>query len=159
MSIREQPSTTRVRTIAAERQQQVERLLDRWKQAMQRKDAATAAACYAEDAVLYNLAPPLRERGMDEPALQTWLDGWQNGPSYEMREVQMINDRDLACCMSLTHMAGTKVSGEPVDLWFRATVCLRRAGGEWRIAHEHTSVPLRMDGSFKAAVDLRPQDH
>lgn len=156
--IREHPST-RARMVAGERQQQIGSLLDRWQQAMQRKDGAAAAACYAQDAVLYNLAPPLRERGMDERALQAWLDSWRDGPAYQMRDVQMITDRDLAFCTSLTHMRGTKVSGEQVDLWFRATVCLRRLDGQWRIAHEHTSVPFLMDGSFKAAVDLRPQDH
>jgi ketosteroid isomerase-like protein len=38
----------------------------------------------------------------------------------------------------------------------RVTVVLRRIGGTWKITHQHTSVPFRMDGSFKAAVDLKP---
>ncbi|MFD0204902.1 MULTISPECIES: nuclear transport factor 2 family protein [Saccharothrix] len=42
------------------------------------------------------------------------------------------------------------------DLWFRSTVCLRRVDGVWRIAHEHTSTPFYMDGSFSAALDLTP---
>jgi ketosteroid isomerase-like protein len=28
--------------------------------------------------------------------------------------------------------------------------------GAWKIAHEHTSVPFYMDGSFRAAIDLKP---
>jgi ketosteroid isomerase-like protein len=158
MPTSEQSPSTRVRSPKADAEQQIERLLTRWKDAMERKDGATAAACYMEDAVIFGLAPPLRARGVDQRALQAWLDSWQTGPSYEMREVQLITDRDLAYCVSLSHMAGTKVSGEQVDLWFRASVCLRRLGSEWRIAHEHTSVPFLMDGSFKAAVDLRPRD-
>ena len=27
---------------------------------------------------------------------------------------------------------------------------------QWKIMHEHSSVPFYMDGSFKAAVDLKP---
>lgn len=42
------------------------------------------------------------------------------------------------------------------DVWFRATVGLRRGDGGWTIMHEHTSVPFYMDGSFKAAIDLQP---
>jgi ketosteroid isomerase-like protein len=38
----------------------------------------------------------------------------------------------------------------------RATLCFRREGDEWKIAHAHTSVPFHMDGSFRAAVDLTP---
>jgi len=31
-----------------------------------------------------------------------------------------------------------------------------RIGGAWKITRQHTSVPFRMDGSVKAAVDLKP---
>jgi PhnB protein len=33
---------------------------------------------------------------------------------------------------------------------------LRRENGEWSIVHEHESVPFLMDGSDKAALDLKP---
>ena len=38
----------------------------------------------------------------------------------------------------------------------RATVCLHREGGAWRIVHEHESVPFYMDGSLRPAFDLKP---
>jgi ketosteroid isomerase-like protein len=38
----------------------------------------------------------------------------------------------------------------------RATVCYRRIDGKWMVTHEHLSVPFYMDGSFRAAVDLKP---
>ena len=41
-------------------------------------------------------------------------------------------------------------------MWFRNTLCLRKAGDAWKIAHGHESVPMYMDGSFKAAIDLEP---
>ncbi|MGH3157151.1 MAG: nuclear transport factor 2 family protein, partial [Streptosporangiaceae bacterium] len=41
-------------------------------------------------------------------------------------------------------------------LWYRSTLGLRRLDGEWRIVHEHTSTPFYMDGSLRAATDLRP---
>ena len=36
------------------------------------------------------------------------------------------------------------------------TLCFRKSDGQWRIAHAHESVPYYMDGSVKAAVDLKP---
>jgi hypothetical protein len=56
----------------------------------------------------------------------------------------------------LTHLTGTKTDGARVDLWFRSTVGLRRTGGEWQITHEHDSTPFYMDGSDRAATDLKP---
>ena len=52
-------------------------------------------------------------------------------------------------------MSGTKVDGEEVSLWFRNTSCFRRNGGTWQVVHSHDSVPFYMDGSFRAAVDLK----
>jgi PhnB protein len=53
-------------------------------------------------------------------------------------------------------LSGTKSDGEKADVWFRLTLGLRKLGGEWRIAHQHESVPFYMDGSYRAAVDLKP---
>jgi hypothetical protein len=37
------------------------------------------------------------------------------------------------------------------------TVSLGEHGaGRWMVTHEHVSVPIYMDGSVKAAVDLKP---
>ncbi len=49
-----------------------------------------------------------------------------------------------------------RVAGERVDLWFRETLGFCKIDGQWKIAHEHSSVPFYMDGSFKAAIDLKP---
>ena len=49
-----------------------------------------------------------------------------------------------------------RIGGEDQDLWYRSTVCLRKTEGRWRIVHDHTSVPFYIDGSYRAAVDLKP---
>ena len=54
------------------------------------------------------------------------------------------------------HLTGSRTSGEQTDVWVRQTFCLRRVNGAWRIVHEHASVPFYMDGSYRAAVDLKP---
>ena len=38
----------------------------------------------------------------------------------------------------------------------RVTACHRKINGKWLITHEHVSVPFYMDGSYRAAVDLKP---
>ena len=43
-------------------------------------------------------------------------------------------------------------------MWMRSTLAFRRAGGAWKIAHGHSSVPFRMDGSYRAATDLQPDE-
>ena len=53
-------------------------------------------------------------------------------------------------------MTGTKHDGQVVDLWYRITAVLRQTPGGWKISHQHHSTPFYMDGSDRAALDLRP---
>jgi ketosteroid isomerase-like protein len=119
------------------------------------KDAEATLAHYAPGFVHYSLAPPLRS-SLDAQALAGWFATWRGEIGHEVRDLEIVSNGDVAYCTSLNRMTGTKTDGEQVDLWYRATIGLRRIGGGWRIAHEHESVPFYMDGSYRAAVDLKP---
>ena len=56
---------------------------------------------------------------------------------------------------SLDHLTGTRTDGEKTDVWVRATVCFRKIDGQWKVTHEHISVPFDME-TFKASVHLKP---
>jgi ketosteroid isomerase-like protein len=62
----------------------------------------------------------------------------------------------IAYCHGLVNLRGEKIGEGTIDMWFRATWCLDRIGGEWKITHEHNSTPFLMDGSYRAATDLIP---
>ena len=106
-----------------------------------------------------NCAPPLASAGTQDQegdGLADWYRSWQGPIGYEIRDLDITAGEDVAFSHSLNHMSGTRTDGERTDLWFRETVCLRKAGGAWKITHEHNSVPLYMDGTGKAATDLQP---
>lgn len=124
--------------------------------AMFGKVADLALKHFAADMVSYDLAPPLQYTGTDRAKLQAWFDTW-NGPiGWAMGELTVEVGHDVAFAYGLGHMMGEKTSGEKVDLWTRCTAGLVRRNGEWTIVHQHNSVPFLMDGSYKAAVDLKP---
>jgi ketosteroid isomerase-like protein len=120
------------------------------------KDPSRVLASEAPGFVSFNLAPPLVATGVDAKGLKAWFDTWQGPIGYETRDLTIAAGADVAFCHSLDHMTGTKSDGEKVDLWFRRTLGLRRIGGAWKLTHEHESVPFHMDGSMRAALDLRP---
>lgn len=121
------------------------------------KDARALQACYAPDALIYNLAPPLAKRGHDPAGTEDWFASWAGPIRLESAETEISVRDDLAAVTALNRMRGTKVDGEEIDLWFRATTLLRRIEGRWLIVHEHTSTPFYMDGSQRAALDLVPE--
>ena len=131
-------------------------LIDDWAQAMRAKDADEVLAHHAADVVTFDLAPPLMSTGADAQGVQAWFSTWQGPLGYEVRDLNITVGDDAAFCHSLNRLSGTKNDGEMVDVWLRQTLCFRKIGGEWRIAHQHESVPFYMDGSYRAAVDLKP---
>lgn len=117
--------------------------------------ARSGATCV----VRFDLAPPLASAGtqaLDSDGLVNWYRTWQGPIGYDLSGLSITASRDVAFSYSLNHMTGTRTDGEHTDLWFRETVCLRKTSGTWKITHEHNSVPLYMDGTGKAATDLKP---
>ena len=88
-------------------------------------------------------------------AWREWFAKFDDTFDFEIRDLQVTVEGDLAYCHSLQRM-GTSSAPEQFQLWFRATTCLCRRGGRWWITHEHESTPFYMDGSFRAAIDLQP---
>jgi PhnB protein len=134
-------------------------LLEDQAKVIRAKDADAALASYAPKVVKFDLAPPLAttgSRALSKPELQAWF-ATSDGPiGFDLRDFSISVSDDLAFCHGFVRISGTKTSGERNEVWARATTCLRRIDGTWRIVHEHTSVPFYMDGSLRAAVDLRP---
>ena len=117
-------------------------------------DVEAIVEAYAQDAVIYDLAPPLGRRGINRDSVAAWLDSWDGPIRIDASDVSLTVEGNLAFSSALTRMRGRQGSEEQ-DMWYRTTLCLRKTSGQWRIVHEHTSVPFYMDGSYRAAVDLK----
>jgi ketosteroid isomerase-like protein len=92
---------------------------------------------------------------MNRDSVTAWLAGWDGPIQIDVRDVNLIVGGDMAFASALNRMRGRQ-SGEGQDLWYRTTMCLRKTDRRWRIVHDHSSVPFYMDGSYRAAVDLKP---
>jgi len=149
-------ATTSLKHPSSDDEAAIRAVFERVGRAHRSKDAAAIVAPYAADAAIFDLAPPLSHRGIDRQGVQAWLDTWEGPIDLETRDLDITVDGNLAVCHGFSRLSGTKSGNGPVSIWLRATVSLRRTEGVWRIVHEHTSVPFYMDGSFRAAVDLKP---
>ncbi|WP_033292996.1 YybH family protein [Amycolatopsis jejuensis] len=139
-------SENEIRTLLAERTA-----------AMHAKDPERLVAGYTDDAVKFDLAPPLRNTGASAEFLTQWFSSFGSPVSYTYHDEDITVSGDLAVVTALAKMSAVPQGmSEPFTLWFRSTLALRHTDSGWRIAHEHNSTPFHMDGSFRAAVDLQP---
>jgi ketosteroid isomerase-like protein len=139
---------------------EIRRLMVEQEAGMKAHDAERLVARYAPDAVVFDLAPPLAYRApelLDPDGVRNWFAGFERSVDYEIRDLTVTAGEDVAFCHSLHRLSATpRGTTDRFDLWFRVTTGMRKVDGAWRVTHEHKSTPFYMDGSFKAAIDLRP---
>jgi PhnB protein len=135
---------------------QIRAVIEEWADALRNKEPTRMLSHYAPTLVHFSLAPPLLSTTSNPEGLNAWFATWQGPIGYEIRNLSILVGDDVAFSHSLNRMHGTKTDGAKGDLWFRHTFGFQRIKGEWKIAHEHESVPFYMDGNFKAAIDLKP---
>src|SRR5262245_66374328 len=87
-------SETEIRDLLAERTS-----------AMHAKDAERLVAGYAEGAVKFDLAPPLRTTGASAEFLTKWFGGFTSPVTYEYRDPEVTVSGDLAFVTSLAKMS------------------------------------------------------
>ncbi len=131
--------------------------LDRLVAAIQAMDLERVKSIYASDAVSFDVQPPLQVVGREAKS-RNWADvftAFQRPLDYEIRDLTIAVDGDLAFLHSLNRLTGTLRNGKRSGFWVRATACFRRIDGNWLIAHDHVSVPFDVE-SGRGLVDLEP---
>ncbi|MGB0125188.1 MAG: nuclear transport factor 2 family protein [Silvibacterium sp.] len=132
-------------------------IIENLRKAHHDKNAPAFAAQFASGAAIFNLAPPLVHNGVDLRKKRAWFDTWEGPVGIEPRELNITVSGDIAFAHGYLRLSGIKKGADrPVAFWMRETLCLERQVGNWKIIHEHTSVPFYMDASTRPAFDLKP---
>ena len=138
--------------------EEIRRIVSERIAAIRMRNAEAAIACLADDVLAFEMVPPLvvpAGAAGDPSAFAAWLAGFED-IDVEVRELAIEADETVAFAAALHHLRGRRVGGTPVSVWMRSTLCFRREGDGWKIAHSHTSVPFYPGPDTKAALDLEP---
>ena len=143
--------------MGADDETRIRQLFDQWVGAVRAKDVDGSLAGWAPDVVTFDLIEPLQYRGVDavRRRLEDWFSSFAGPIGYELGDLSVTAGNGVAFAHSLNHVSGTTTDGTTLDMWWRATVCLRKLDGDWLVTHSHTSVPFDME-SGQASVGLRP---
>jgi len=131
--------------------------VENWANALRAKDIDGVMSLYAPNNVTFDITPPLRYFGADNKR-RRWQEffAMSTGPiAYDVRDLNVTTDGDLAFVHSLNHVKGTLASGHITDMWVRWTACFRRIDGVWLVVHDHVSVPAALEHG-KAVLNLTP---
>lgn len=141
---------------------QLRALLEELTEGVRTKDAARATGPYASHTVMYVLDPPLQHVSGDAAnggtqGVEAWFATFQDAAiGQEIRDLHLTVGAEVAFAYRLVRLSGTRTDGTHTSVWTRETFGFQKLGGEWKITHQHQSVPMYMDGSNRAALDLQP---
>jgi ketosteroid isomerase-like protein len=124
---------------------QIRALIEAWAAAVRRRDLAAILAHHEQDMVMFDVPLPLQSRGIEEYR-KTWdlfFGCYQPSQAFDIEELAITAGQDVAFAVAIMRCgSGTStVPSEKGGFLFRLTIGLRNVAGEWRIAHEHHSVP------------------
>ena len=97
-------------------------------EAVRAKDINAFLSRCAPDIVAFDLLPPLVHVGMTavRRAWDAALGAFQGLPDYEVSDLHVAVDGDVAFCHGLTRFGGTRKDGKPVATWLRSTMAFRK---------------------------------
>jgi ketosteroid isomerase-like protein len=123
----------------------IKAMLEAWTDAVRRHDVPAILAHHDPDMVMFDVPPPLQCKGIAAYE-QTWglmFRYHKPGAAFDIKELTVTAGQDVAFAVAIL-FCGPDSSSNPADkdgFLFRLTVGLRKVDGDWRILHEHHSVP------------------
>ena len=137
---------------------EIRALAENWRKGFLARDLDTVMSCYTPDVVAFDAVLKLQFQGA-----QAYGKHWQACMEMcpgdlvcEFGEFAVEASDNLAFARFLFRCGGTNDKGESQSSWMRSTIGLRRVGDQWKIAHEHISMPFDpMSG--KVLFDATPE--
>lgn len=136
----------------------IRELTNEWERAVCAKDLDRIMSQYAGDVLAFDAVGTLQFKGA-EAYRQHWqkcFEFCQGEGFFEISELGVHASADLAYSHFLNHCGGTNEKGEMQTGWMRGTRCWHRQGNDWKVVHEHFSMPFDM-ASGQIDFGIEPQ--
>jgi ketosteroid isomerase-like protein len=123
-------------------------------QAITNVEHKLAAATTAEEALkyydpsdqvtLFDMSGPPREYAGHKAVSADLAKGFTGLKDIKVNfvELKVVTDGKLGFASSVQHFTATGPDGKPVEITFRQTDVLHKVKGQWKILHQHISVPV-----------------
>jgi ketosteroid isomerase-like protein len=128
----------------AQEHEDVKQVLETWAETTRTGQLDRVLANHAKDSVIFDVLPPLRYEDT-ESYRRSW-DEWQpetpDDGTFELKDLAIRATTDLAFAHGLIQCGGTMPNGKTFSDLVRATFCLQKENGAWKVVHQHISKPF-----------------
>ena len=123
-------------------EQEIMALIHECSQALDEKDLARLFAHFTADVALFDVGTQLQGVDAYKNLWETSFTHFGEKVGTERKDVQIHADEHLAFVHCYTRVTGVKSKNQNAKSWLRTTICLKKIQGDWKIVHEHISLPI-----------------
>lgn len=137
---------------------QISALRDEWLAAAQSRDLDRIMETYypGSDYLAYDVMPPFIFEGWStfRAHWKGFFEMFDGDLTFERGTTKIHCSGDVAFSTGLTRFTGS-IGGKTFDMWTRETLGYRKYEGNWRIIHDHVSVPIDLE-THLGVTDYKP---
>jgi uncharacterized protein (TIGR02246 family) len=136
MTEKSQPPTSRDET-------EIQALIERWAKAVRDENREAIRANHDSDVLMFDVPPPFSSHGLDAymATWETFFSAAEKPVAFNLRDLKITAGNDVAFVTATGHCVNIDPKVGREELQFRLTIGLRKIDGQWRITHEHHSLP------------------
>jgi ketosteroid isomerase-like protein len=132
-----------------EPENQVRAVLEAWAKATRQNRKDDVLKNHVPDLVIFDVLPPMKYESA-AAYRGSWGD-WQpevgSEGQFDLENLTITTGNDVAFAHCFIRCGGTMPNGRSFQDLVRATFCLRKIDGAWKVSHQHISKPFQQSGN------------
>ena len=127
---------------------QIRDLLHQWASATRKAQRDDVLANHLADVLIYDVLAPMKYEGAAayRKSWDEWQPDTQGEGQFELQDLSVTSGADVAFAHGFIRCGGALPDGKRFEDLVRATFCLRKVSGSWKVAHQHISKPIQLKG-------------
>jgi ketosteroid isomerase-like protein len=123
-------------------------LLQQWAVATRKAQRDQVLANHLPDVLIYDVLAPMKYEGAAayRKSWDEWQPDTQGEGRFELEDLSVSAGADVAFAHGFIRCGGVLPDGKVFEDVVRATFCLRKVSGAWKVAHQHISKPIEPKG-------------
>lgn len=135
-------SSTTARTSEAS---EVRTVLEAWARATRENRQDDILRNHTDDLVIFDVLAPMKYDSAQayRQSWSEWQPETQGDAQFALENLSVTAGHDIAAAHCFITCGGVTPGGRQFQDVVRATFCLRKVDGEWKVFHQHVSKPLK----------------
>jgi len=126
----------------------VREVVEAWAKATRQNSKDEILRNHVPDLVIFDVLPPMKYESTESyrRSWEDWQPQTQGEGKFDLENLSVTAGAEVAFAHCFIRCGGSMPNGRTFQDLVRATFCLRKLDGLWKVSHQHISKPLQQAG-------------